>query len=131
VNLLLDTHIWIWSLMEPARLSRRVMREIRSSRSELWLSAISVWEFAILVERNRIALETSTGEWLDRALGTGTIREAPVTFEIARESRVIELPHQDPADRFIAATARVLDLTLITADERILGSRVCRTIANS
>lgn len=54
-----------------------------------------------------------------------------MTFEIARESRVIEWPHQDPADRFIVATARVLDLTLIPADERILRSRVCRTIANS
>jgi PIN domain nuclease of toxin-antitoxin system len=49
---------------------------------------------------------------------------------VAIESRVVDLPHQDPADRFLAATARVYDLTLVTSDERLLGSRRIATLAN-
>jgi hypothetical protein len=51
------------------------------------------------------------------ALKAVPVREAPLTHEVARWSRRIELPHEDPADRFLAASARVYDLTLVTADE--------------
>lgn len=130
MKLLLDTHIWIWSLVDPARLHRRVLRALRSKDVELWLSAISVWEFLLLTERGRIRLETTPAGWLDESMALGAIREAPVTFEIAKVSRSIRLPHQDPADRFIVATARVLDLTLVTADTRLTGIPDCRTLAN-
>ena len=49
--------------------------------------------------------------------------EAPITHEIARATRRVELSHEDPADRFLAATAQVLDLSLVTADERLLAGR--------
>lgn len=130
MKLLLDTHIWIWSLVDPARLHRRVLRALRSKDVELWLSAISVWEFLLLEERGRIRLDTPPAEWLDGSLALGAVREAPVTFEIARLSRSIRLSHQDPADRFIAATAQVLDLTLVTADTRLIGIPDCRTLPN-
>ncbi len=130
MRLLLDTHIWIWSQLEPERLSAKVTRTLRSPKNELWLSAISTWEFMVLVEKGRIALEVDCAEWLDTVAERAPTREAPLTHEIARATRAVELPHRDPADRFLAATARVLDLTLVTSDRELLAGRGYRTMAN-
>ena len=130
MRLLLDTHIWIWSLLEPARLSRRVLAELETPDNELWLSPISVWELLILIEKGRVAVDRDAVAWVTEASRAAPLREAALTHDIAVESRVIDLPHQDPADRFLAATARVYDLTLVTADERLVGSRRIATLAN-
>ena len=128
MKLLLDTHIWLWSLAEPERLGRRVLKELRDSSNELWLSAISIWEALLLAERGRIELPDDRAEWLE--LATAHLFEAPLTYTIAFVAHELSLPHPDPADRFLAATAQVLDLTLVTADERLLGLGDIRTLAN-
>ncbi len=130
MKLLLDTHVWIWSLMDPECLAGRVRKALRLEGNELWLSPMSTWEFLILVEKRRIELDGKVDDWLAEAGRRAPLNEAPITHEIARESRLVELPHEDPVDRFLAATARVLDLTLITGDERLVRSRACRVLAN-
>lgn len=131
MKLLLDTHIWIWSLLEPERLSRRVARRLEDSANELWLSPISVWETLLLAERGRIQLEVSPTRWVELALHDFPIRDATLTRQVATVSRVVDLPHQDPADRFIAASAIVYELTLVTADERLLRSKKYRTVSDA
>ena len=116
MRLLLDTHIWLWSRLERARLSRRTVTALESPENELWLSPISIWEFAMLVEKGRLVLNVSVEAWIDEAMERMPTREAPVTHEIALASRAVDLPHKDPADRFVAATAKVMGLTLVTAD---------------
>ena len=118
--MLLDTHIWLWALLDPARLSRAVRALLASPTETLRLSPISVWEAVMLAERGRIALEPDPRSWLDRALAAAPVAEAPLTFEVAMASRSIALEHRDPADRFIAASALVFGLTLVTADARLL-----------
>ena len=130
MKLLLDTHIWLWSLLEPENLTKRVVRALKSTRNELWLSPISTWEFLILVEKGRVILELEAHAWLADATKRAPMREAPITHEIARESRPVNLPHQDPPDRFLAATAKVLDLTLVTADKRLARSREFSVLRN-
>ena len=58
------------------------------------------------------------------------LREAPLTHDVAMESALIHVPRRDPADRFIAASAKVQDLTLVTADEWLLRSRDFASLAN-
>ncbi len=118
--MLLDTHIWLWALLDPARLSRAVRALLASPAETLRLSPISVWEAMMLAERGRIALEPDPRRWLDRALAAAPVTEVPLTFEVAMVSRSIALDHKDPADRFIAASALVFGLTLVTADARLL-----------
>jgi PIN domain nuclease of toxin-antitoxin system len=130
VKLLLDTHIWLWSLLEPARLTRRVARALEDEENELWLSPISVWELLILVEKGRLTLDLPVEQWIERAMKAGALKEAPITQEVALETRRVALPHRDPADRFIAATARVFDLTLVTADRNLLALRGLSTLPN-
>jgi len=122
VKLLLDTPIWIWALLEPERLSPEVRRALQSENSEIWLSPISVWEALILAEKGRISVKGDLHAWITQMLEATPRREAPVTHEIAVMSRSLSLEHEDPADRFLAATAHVLELTLVTADERLIRS---------
>lgn len=130
MKLLLDTYVWLWSLLEPERLTPRVTRALRSEHNELWLSPISVWEFLVLAERGRVITHDDPAVWLDHALERAPMREAPLTHDIAIESRRLGLPHQDPADRFLAATARVFELTLVTSDERLLLSEEVSVLPN-
>jgi PIN domain nuclease of toxin-antitoxin system len=131
VRLLLDTHIWLWSLLEPGRLGHRVKRELADPASELWLSPISVWELSVLLRRGRVRLEYGFHEWVETALDRAPLREAPVTNDVAMATYDIDLPHRDPADRFLAATAAVFDLTLVTGDERLIQATGIATLANS
>ena len=130
MRLLLDTHIWLWSVSEPERLSRRVADELQSLESELWLSPVSIWELIILSRKKRIALDEDVEELVPRALRALPLREAPITNEVAREVGRIRLPHRDPADHFLVATAKVFGLTLITADEKLLKTRSISVLAN-
>jgi PIN domain nuclease of toxin-antitoxin system len=130
VKLLLDTHVWLWSLLAPDHLTRRVARALETPDNELWLSAVSVWELVMLVERKRVVLERDVEAWVAEAAGAVPLREAPITHQIAAETRNVVLPHRDPADRLIVATARVLDLTVVTADERIIGAKAVPVLAN-
>lgn len=128
MRLLLDTHIWLWSLAEPKRLSRRVQQELREQKNELWLSPVSTWEALLLHARGRIRLHGNVRDWVTKA--TMHLREAPLTHEIVVAAQELPLQHQDPADRFLAATADVLGLTLVTADHRLLGLGKIATLAN-
>lgn len=130
VKLLLDTHIWLWSLLEPDRLSRRVAQALKNPANELWLSPISTWEVGALVRKRRLELGQEVGAWVARALSEVPLKEAPLTHEIALEAPSIALPHQDSADRFLAATAKVLDLTLVTEDARLLEVEGFSVLAN-
>ena len=130
MKLLLDTHIWVWSVAEPRRLSKRVSAALQSPKNELWLSSISVWELLILAEKGSVDLDPPPLRWIADAFAASPLRDAPLTREVVIESRRLALNHKDPADRFIAATARVYDLMLVTADERLLDAAWLATLAN-
>jgi PIN domain nuclease of toxin-antitoxin system len=115
---LLDTHVWLWSLLEPARLGPRTARVLEDA-GEKWLSPISLWETLILAERKRVILEPDAERWVRAQLARVPFYEAPLTPEVALASRRLEVASDDPADRFLAATALVYDLTLVTADVRL------------
>jgi len=130
MKLLLDTHVWLWSLIDPGKLSRRVSTAISDTDNELWLSPVSVWEFLTLVRKGRLAVAGDLDQWLGEALQHFPLREAPITHAVAIESQRLHLPHWDPADRFIAATSRLLGATLVTADERLIKAKGLSVLAN-
>ena len=128
MRLLLDTHIWLWSLIEPHRLGNRTRGDLQDPQNELWLSPISTWEAVTLHYKGRVYLAADVKEWIAR--NTAPFREAPFTHEIAVMARFLRLRHKDPADRFLAATAFVLGLTLVTADVNLLGLGEIPTLGN-
>lgn len=130
MRLLLDTHIWLWSLLEPERLVPEVAGHLEAEDAELWLSPISVWETLLLAEKGRLRLDADPGDWVDRQLRAVPMRDAPLTRAVALQFRTVDVSHADPADRFIAATALVYDLVLVTADARLIECQPVQVLAN-
>ena len=118
MRLLLDTHILVWARLFPEQLSESVAEALQDQDNELWYSPISVWEMLLLAEKKRIKIKGDPYGWVERALDG--LREAPLNRHVAMESRRLHLPHKDPGDRFIAATALVYDLVLVTVDRKLL-----------
>jgi PIN domain nuclease of toxin-antitoxin system len=130
MRLLLDTHIWVWSALDRARLSVRLTATLENPSNELWLSPISLWEVLTLCQKRRLTLHPNPQAWIANALDAVPMREAQIDYRVAQETARVQLPHRDPADRFLVATARVFDLTLVTADETLLAARQVSVLAN-
>ncbi len=120
--LLLDTHVWWWSVSEPAHLSSTVVERILSTRpSQRAIASISLWELAMLEAKQRIELDIPVAVWLSRAVTKTGITIIELTPSIAADACNPQGTfHKDPADRIIVATARVHGLTLLTKDQKIL-----------
>lgn len=129
MKILLDTHIWLWYLLGNPKLSSALQTQISNQNNQLWLSPISIWETLILAEKRKISLVDPPEQWVITALTTLEVQEASLNYAIAIRSRTINLPHQDPADRFIAATALHYDLTLATVDKNLVTSAQIPTIS--
>src|SRR5258708_5065318 len=114
MKLLLDTHIWLWSLGEPHRLSKRVAKELDNRQNELWLSPISMWEAFLLFRKKRVQIPTDFATWLAGSLSALPVIEAPLTFEVARTLLTVALPQEVPAYLFLAATTTDYVLTIST-----------------
>jgi PIN domain nuclease of toxin-antitoxin system len=128
---LLDTHVLIWWLNDPGRLSpaQRGVVTAASRQSPLLVSDISLWEVATLHSLDRIALTMPLREWLDKAAAPPLVRRQSISPAIA--ARLAALPdsfHRDPADRVLVATALVLGATLLTQDRGILDAALVDTL---
>ena len=121
--ILLDTHVVIWSAADDARLGTKACDKIAASSlsNPFHVSAISAWETAMLVNRGRLDLGEPAVDWLAKAMKHEAWKAIPIDAAIAVEA--VNLPgsfHNDPADRFIVATARLNGWALLTADRAIL-----------
>jgi PIN domain nuclease of toxin-antitoxin system len=117
--LLIDTHYWIWLLAAQERLTPSSAKLIQdaSDHRDLLLSAISVWEVAMLQSKARVQLHKPCQQWVDEALATPGLGLTPLSPAVAIESNYLPGDfHGDPADRIIVATARVLGARLLTSD---------------
>lgn len=130
MNLLLDTHIFLWSMLEPERLSKKVAVELLKQENQLWFSPISSWEIMLLEKKGKVSLDPDAASWLREAFKIVPVKEARINHEIAIQSCLIKLPHQDPADRLLAATALIYGLTLVTSDTRLIQSKACKVLTN-
>ena len=131
---LLDTQAWIWSVLDHSTMSRRARAALRAvpAGERTGIAAISLKEAAWHLAHGRIAVNDAFGPWplwLRTAAASPHIEVLPLTVEVAIESEHLgEAFPRDPADRLIAATARVYDLTLVTADRAIRQSGAVRTL---
>lgn len=131
MRLLLDTHVILWSAADPERLSQGIANELENPSNELWYSPISVWEILLLAKKGRIGLGSDIVESVRDIFRKIPLKEAVINHEVAIQSRFVRLPHEDPADRFLVATALVYDLVLITADSRIISAKEVSVLAAS
>ncbi|HEX7327624.1 MAG TPA: type II toxin-antitoxin system VapC family toxin [Casimicrobiaceae bacterium] len=119
--IVLDTHVLVWADTDDHKLGRKT----RALINRLWplgqvtVSAISFWEIGLLQARRRLRLSVSVVEWRDALLSAGVV-ELPLDGTAAVRALDLAGLHDDPADRFIAATALLHGAALVTADDRLL-----------
>ena len=114
MNLLLDTHALIWWVQGSQRLGRQARTRIRTTGTQAFISAASVWEIAIKMGRGRLALDPPE-DWIPELLANGF---APLLITMDHTFAVRHLPmhHSDPFDRMLIAQAQTEGLTVLTAD---------------
>jgi PIN domain nuclease of toxin-antitoxin system len=118
--IVIDTHVLVWALDDNDRLGPKARTRIDESETVL-VSAISIWEIALLVKKSRLVLKRDVAGWVKQVLALPHLQLAPLDPAIALGS--VDLPgefHNDPADRIIIATARHHDAPLLTVDRAIL-----------
>ncbi|MFH1019248.1 MAG: type II toxin-antitoxin system VapC family toxin [Pseudomonadota bacterium] len=119
--LLLDTHVLVWLDEGNPRLGKTALQTINESltNSQLGVATISFWEVAMLIKKQRLAMQTELADWRFELLQAGLL-EIPLRGTTAIRAGQLPLFHGDPADRMIVATAMENGATLMTADEKIL-----------
>ena len=122
--LLLDTHVWIWSVEGQVRRVGRRTRQLLSraeAADAIRVSSATVFEVAALHTAGRLRLARAPEQWIREALGVAGVRLAPLSAAIALDAGGIpRAAIADPLDRLLVATARQLDATFLTSDTRIL-----------
>ena len=123
--ILLDTHVLVWLDEASPRLGSAAIEQIDSAfhSGMAAVSAISFWEVGMLVRKGRIRMDMDLAVWRADFLQQGLI-EIPITGDIGVRAAGFDDFHGDPADRLIAATALQNSASLLTADERLLSSRL-------
>lgn len=129
--ILLDTHVVLMLVSRPERLSRAAARAIGQAVSSdgIAIASITLWEIALLIDDSHIIVHGSTEAFLKQVSQRPQLFVLDLSPEIA--AFAFQLPPdfpKDPADRIIAATARVHGLPLVTKDQRLQDSTLLRTI---
>jgi len=119
VRLLLDTHVWLWWLTNPDRLSRPADAALRSPDNRLHLSPASTWELVVKSATGRLEIEGSVGALLEEAIIASGVQPLPIEHSHALQLAQLPPHHRDPFDRLLIAQAQVDRLVLVSADRRL------------
>jgi len=131
--IVLDTHALIWWVNGDSKLSARARKVIESEMTveggKVLIFAITAWEIAMLINKNRLALTMDLNEWLDTVMSIDAVQFVPVDNEVTIQSvQLLGDFHPDPADRMITALARHYSAMLVTSDDKIRNYRHVKTI---
>jgi len=121
--IVLDTHVWLWWLHDPAKLSSTAVELVEQEQESgaLILSAISIWEVAVKVQSGKLALPMEISRWYELARSyPATVIEPLSPVDAIASTQLPGDFHKDPADRMIISLARRLSVPLITCDRKIL-----------
>lgn len=121
-TLLLDSHVWVWTVAGESGLGPKATAFIRdiASKQAIAVSEVSFWELAVKAAKGKLDLMPDPGEWLNRAAQVHGIGVVELNRQIMVRAAMLDWPHGDPADRMLVATAMFYDLQLATADRVVL-----------
>jgi PIN domain nuclease of toxin-antitoxin system len=121
--IVLDTHVWVWFVSNPELLSKPAKKAINAAmaQKEIFISSISAWEVALLVDKKRLELTLDITDWIAKTEKLQFFQFIPVDNSVAVKSVNLPQPlHSDLADRIIIATAITIAASVVTKDEKIL-----------
>jgi len=118
MRILVDTHAWIWWLIEPQRLSRDAVTLLADRGTAVYLSTASVWEVIIKHAVGKLALPAAPEVLVPQAMADDGMIELPIAHRHALQVTHLPIHHRDPFDRVIIAQAQVEGMPILTADRR-------------
>ena len=119
--MLLDTHVCAWAILESARLSAAARTAIDDPSNEIFVSVVTPWEIAIKVGKDQWPEARALIEKFETEMATAGHRMMPIITEHVRAAGMMATDHRDPFDRLLVAQAKIEDLTLVSADSRVVG----------
>jgi len=119
--IVLDTHTLVWLDSGDTRLGKQSLTNIERAfeAHQLYVCAISFWEIAMLVKKNRLKMNIAIEQWRKKLLNSG-LQELKLSGDVAIQAGNFTELHGDPADRMIIASTLAIDANLCTADEKII-----------
>lgn len=120
MRLLLDTHCWLWYLLNPERLNPKAQEILRDSDNEIFFSAASAWEIVIKFALGKLKLPQPPSEYIPDRLGTLGYQELPIRQEHVLRIETLPAHHKDPFDRVLVAQTQVESLQFLTADKVLM-----------
>lgn len=106
-----------------------IVRLINKEQSKICLSPISIWELIVLIQKDKYQIDFSIEDFLSQSKQSLPFEELPVTSAIALQSRLLKLGHEDPADRFLFATAYVHQIPFVTCDQKLINLKKVKIIS--
>lgn len=123
---LVDTHVWLWMLSSPERLSSGARRVVSSPGTEVFVSAASAWEIAIKYQLGRLTLPEPPAQYVPARIVISGCTPLPIDTAHTLRAGALPLHHGDPFDRVLVAQAQALDIPLVTSDRALLPYEVDR-----
>jgi len=120
VRLLLDTHVFVWWILDDPRLAQRLRRAIAHPDNRVYLSAASAWEIVIKASLGKLVLPEPPEAFIRAQLLSNEIEALPVTIDHAIRLASLPAIHRDPFDRMLVAQSECEEMTLVTDDPVIL-----------
>ena len=128
--IVLDTHALLWFTADDPLLSNEIKDLLEVDARKVFVPSICLWEIVMLAQKGRLDIGEESPEAFTRSLfSRSNFKEVPLNFEIAILSRTLAFNHNDPADRFIAATAKYLGMPLVTVDPHLTSLSWLKTIS--
>ena len=115
---LLDTHVFLWMAADPDKLSPKAREIVKEKNNQLYLSAASGWEIALLDKLNRIKLPDQSRRFIPEAMQRLSVWPIPIGFSTAISAAILPMIHRDPFDRIIIAEAEKEKMAVITKDKK-------------
>lgn len=128
MNVLVDTHVLLWLVSDPARLDASTLAVLSDPENSVWVSAASAWEIAIKTRIGRLDGEALMAAWPD-VLSAMNIRELAIDSADAILAGRLLWPHKDPFDRIIVAQALRRNLTIATRDTQVIGAALTAVLS--
>ncbi|PIZ26006.1 MAG: PIN domain nuclease [Chloroflexi bacterium CG_4_10_14_0_8_um_filter_57_5] len=116
MNILLDTHAFLWFVDDDPRLSQPAQALIEAEESQPFLSAASLWEIAIKISLGKLILKQPYDTFIPHQLALNGIDILNITVEHAAAIAILPFHHRDPFDRMLAVQAKIEKMILVSAD---------------
>ena len=116
MKVLLDTHAFLWAMMDEPRLSTRAREVLKDGAITLVLSVASVWEVMLKVQAGKLRLPDAPGRYLEDRANLFGMERLPIELRHVQQLEALPMHHRDPFDRLLIAQARVEGLPILTAD---------------